>query len=198
MRSQATTVAAYLKELPPDRRETIKALRDVILENLPEGYVEGIGYGMISYVVPHSLYPDGYHCDPKQPLPFISLASQKNHLSLYMFCIYTDPQEQERFCQAWRDSGKKLDMGKSCVRFKKLDDVPLDVIAEQLQRLPVEKFVANYEAQVADLQKRPESASRVSKQKSIAKRVSTAKTAKKAVQRKTTKRKSSTKATRSK
>ena len=146
MQSQATTVQEYLSELPEDRRKALEALRKVIRKNLPRGYQEVVQYGMIGYSVPHSVYPAGYHCDPRQPLPFASIASQKNHLALYLFCIYCDPQEQARFVAAWKKAGHALDMGKGCVRFKTLEDVPLQVVGETIARIPVEAFVAAYEA----------------------------------------------------
>jgi len=145
MQSKAATVKEYLAELPADRRETIESVRAVILKNLPKGYAEGMQYGMIGYFVPHSIYPSGYHCDPKQPLPFASLASQKNHMAVYMFCIYSDGDVAERFKDEWLATGKKLDMGKSCVRFKKLEDVALDVIGRAVKRMPVKKFIEQYE-----------------------------------------------------
>lgn len=148
MKSSATTVDEYLAELPDDRREVIEAVRQVILENLPGGYEEGMQYGMIGYYVPHSLYPAGYHCDPKQPLPFASLASQKNHMAIYLFCIYTDDAHATKFREAWLKTGKKLDMGKSCVRFKKIEDVALDVLGKTIKRMTVKKFVKHYEAAV--------------------------------------------------
>ncbi len=125
MQSKATTVEQYLGELPADRREAVQAIRNVILKNLPKGYEEGMQYGMIGYFVPHSIYPPGYHCDPKQPLPFACLASQKNYISVYLGCVYGNPEHEAWFREAWAKSGKKLDMGKSCVRFKKLDGVML-------------------------------------------------------------------------
>mgnify|MGYP002623941435 CR=1 FL=1 len=148
VRSPAKTVAEYLRSLPADRREAVEAVREVILENLDAGFEEGIGYGMLSYHVPHSVYPAGYHCDPKQPLPYAALASQKNYLSLYMMGIYTEPDDAKWFEQAWRASGKRLDMGKCCVRFKRLDDVPLDVVAEAFRRMPARRYIACYEAQL--------------------------------------------------
>jgi hypothetical protein len=141
-----TTVAQYLKALPKDRRDALQAVRKVILENLDDDFAEGIQWGAISYCVPHSVYPPGYHCDPTQPLPFAGLASQKNHMSLSLFCVYTSEDEQRRFREAWVKTGKKLDMGKSCVRFKKIEDVPLEVIAKTVKRITVKKFVANYES----------------------------------------------------
>lgn len=143
--TKPTTVKQYLAGLPKERREALEAIRGVILENLDSGYAEGIQYGMIGYFVPHSVYPAGYHCDPKQPLPYVSLASQKNHMALYLFCIYTSEEVQERFREEWLTTGKKLDMGKSCVRFKQLDDVPLKVIAKTIKRTPAKKFIAHYE-----------------------------------------------------
>lgn len=154
MQSKATTVDQYLSELPEDRREAISAVRRAILKGLPEGYEEGIGYGMISYHVPHSVYPAGYHCDPKLPLPFASLASQKNHMALYLMCLYSDAELETWFREEWARTGKKLDMGKSCIRFKKLDDVPLALIGRVVRKVPVKKFVEHYEATLARTPKR--------------------------------------------
>lgn len=148
MQSKATTVDQYLAELPPDRREAIGALRAVISKNLPKGYEEGMQWGMPSYFVPHSACPAGYHCQPDQPLPFVGLASQKNHMAFYGFCIYTDDALRNRFVEDWKKTGKKLDMGKSCVRFKKLEDVPLKVIGDAVKRVPMKKFIKQYEAQL--------------------------------------------------
>ena len=145
MKSTATTVENYLAELPDDRREAIEAVRAVILKNLDPAIVETVQYGMIGYAIPHEVYPAGYHCDPKQPLPFLSLASQKNHMSLYLFCLYCGEEEVLSFQIAWEAAGKKLDMGKSCVRFKKLDDVPLDVVGKMVKRMTAKKFIKAYE-----------------------------------------------------
>ena len=172
MPTKPATVEDYLAALPDDRREALEAVRKVILKNLPKGYEEGIQYNMIGYFVPHSLYPDGYHCDPKQPLPFASIASQKNHMGLYLFCVYCDPQGKERFVKEWKATGKKLDMGASCVRFKKLEDVPLEVLGAAIKRTPVKDFIAFYEANIP-----------ASKRKPSAKK----KTAKKTTKKKTTK-----------
>ncbi len=125
MQSKATTVKQYLAELPADRRLAIEGVRAVILKNLDPVFEEGMQYGMIGYYVPRRAYPPGYHCDPKQPLPFICLASQKNYMSLYLGCAY-GPGRERPFREAWANTGKKLDMGKSCVRFKKLDDLALE------------------------------------------------------------------------
>jgi len=150
MSDSPNTVNAYLAQLTEDRREVLQAVRAVILENLPKGYEEGIQYGMIGYYVPHNVYPRGYHCDPRQPLPFASLASQKNHMALYLMGIYGNPEQEDWFRKAWIKSGKKLDMGKSCVRFKKLEDVPLQVIGQAVKRVPVAKLIAHYEAILAN------------------------------------------------
>jgi len=149
MQSKAKTVAQYLAELSPDRRKVVDGVRKVIRANLDPGFEEGMQYGMIGYYVPHSLYPAGYHCNPAQPLPFACLASQKNYLSLYLTCIYASSAERAAFEKAWRESGKKLDMGKSCIRFKKLDDLALDVIAKAIARVSMKKFIASYEAGLA-------------------------------------------------
>jgi Domain of unknown function (DU1801) len=146
MKSTATTVEAYLAELPEDRRTVIEAVRKVILENLDEGYEEGIQYGMIGYYVPHRVYPAGYHCDPRQPLPFAALASQKGYMSVYLMCIYGHESHRSWFEEAWIKAGKKLDMGKSCVRFKKLDDLALDVIGEAIRRVPARAYIAYVES----------------------------------------------------
>ncbi len=145
MRSEAKTVQNYLKELPDGRCEAIEVVRQVILKNLPKGYKEGMQYGMIGYYVPHSIYPDGYHCDQKQPLPFVHLASQKNYMSLYLFCIYTDESLMDWFMGELKKSGKKLDMGKSCIRFKKLENLPLELIGKTIKKITVKKFIENYE-----------------------------------------------------
>ena len=144
MISKATTVKEYLDELPPDRRAAIQAVRQVIRKNLDKGYEEGMQYGMIGYYVPHKLYPAGYHCDPKQPLPFACLASQKNHMAVYLTCIYGHPENEAWFRKEWAKTGKKLDMGKSCIRFKKLDDLPLQVIGQAVARVPVEECIGYY------------------------------------------------------
>ena len=145
MADKVSTVQEYLAKLPEDRREALEAVRQTILKNLDAGFEEGIQYGMIGYYVPHEVYPDGYHTDPKQPLPFASLASQKNHMSIYLFCIYTSDDAEQRFVEEWKKTGKKLDMGKSCVRFKRLEDVPLKVLGRAIKRAKLKKFIASYE-----------------------------------------------------
>jgi hypothetical protein len=157
MQSKATTVADYLASLPDDRRAAIETLRKVIRKNLDIGYEEGMQYGVIGYYVPHKLYPAGYHTDPKQPLPFAALASQKNYISLYLMGVYcgcgddsSDESVDARwFREAWAKTGKKLDMGKACVRFKKIEDVALDVVGEAIKRIPAKSYIANYEAVLA-------------------------------------------------
>lgn len=146
MPAEPASPKAYLDGLPEDRRRVVRAIRTTIRKNLNPGFKEGIQYGMIGYFVPHSVYPAGYHCDPKQPLPFASLASQKNHIGIYLFCLYSDPDGMERFVKAWKATGKRLDMGKSCVRVKTLEDVPLEVLGRAIKRVSVEKYVAAYEA----------------------------------------------------
>ncbi len=146
MKSQASTVEQYLAELPEDRRKVLEAVRQVILKNLDKDYEEGIQYGSIGYYVPHRVYPAGYHCDAKQPLPFANLASQKNYMSLYLLCAYGDSPLSRWFQQAWAKTGKKLDMGKACVRFKKLEDLALDVIGEAIQRVPAKTHIEHCEA----------------------------------------------------
>ncbi len=145
MQSKATTPADYVAALPDDRRAVITAMREAVLKNLPEGFREVMSYGMLGYVVPHSLYPAGYHCDPKQPLPFISLASQKNYISFYHMGLYAGGL-LEWFESNWPlHSKKKLDMGKCCVRFKKPEDVPLELIGELAQKMTPQQWVEHYE-----------------------------------------------------
>ncbi|HAB19585.1 MAG TPA: DUF1801 domain-containing protein [Verrucomicrobiota bacterium] len=156
MQSKATTVQQYLAELPAVRRLAVESVRAVILKNLDPLFEEGMQYGMIGYYVPHRVYPSGYHCDPKQPLPFACLASQKNYMSIYLGCIY-GPSENERwFRKAWAQTGKRLDIGKSCVRFRKLEDLALNVIGEAIRRVPAREFIQNYESVIkATLHRRP-------------------------------------------
>ena len=148
MPSQAEPVENYLAELPEDRRQTLEAVREAVLKNLPKGYAEGMQYGMIGYFVPHEVYPPGYHTDPKQPLPFAGLAARKNYVAIYLMSVYGDPEQEAWFREAWAETGKKLDMGKSCVKFKTIEDVPLKVIGQAIKRVPVKKYVDNYEATI--------------------------------------------------
>lgn len=149
MQSKAKTVKEYLAELPEDHRAAIEAVRKVIRKNLDKGYEEGMQYGMIGYYVPHRIFPDGYHCDPKQPLPFAGLASQKNHMAIYLMCVYLSKEADKRFRQKWAKSGKKLDMGKSCIRFRKSEDVALDVIGATIRETPPKKYIEQYRAILA-------------------------------------------------
>lgn len=150
MQSSAKTVPKYLQELPADRREAINAVRGTILAHLPAGYEERMSYGMIGYVVPHRIYPKGYQCNPKLPLPFINLGSQKNHMVLHLMCCYSDPELKAWLEKAWKATGKKFDMGGGCVRFKKLEDVPLEVIGQLVARLPVDVFIRRIEKAFAE------------------------------------------------
>lgn len=145
MQSNATTVEAYLASLPEDRRAAISAVRQVVLDNIDPAFEEGMTYGMIGYYVPHSLFPAGYHCDPKQPLPYINLASQKQHMSLYMMSLYPG-EANDKFAAAWAKTGKKLDMGKCCIRFKKVENLALELIAEAIRSVPASTYIASYEA----------------------------------------------------
>lgn len=144
MVSKATTVAEYLAALPADRRKSLQAVRKVIRANLDKGYAEGMQYGMIGYYVPHSAFPAGYHCDPKQPLPFACLAAQKNHLTLHLMCLGA-PEFAASLRAAWAASGaKKLDMGKACIRFRSAEDLALDAIGAAIRRLPARKYIEWY------------------------------------------------------
>ena len=143
VRSAAATVEEYLGELAPERREAIEAVRDVVLHNLPDGYDEAMNWGMISWAVPLERYPDTYN---KQPLMYAALASQKNYMSLYLMGVYTDGDDKTWFEARFRASGKKLNMGKSCVRFKKVDDLPMELIAETIASTPVDEYISRYEA----------------------------------------------------
>lgn len=145
MQSKATTVDQYLAELPDDRAGIIAATRNEILKNLPKGFEETMQYGMISYVVPHKLYPAGYHTDPKDALPFMSLASQKNYIALYHMAVYAGPLH-DWFASEWKKvTDKKLDMGKSCIRFKKPDDVPVKLIGKLTARMTPVQWIKIYE-----------------------------------------------------
>ena len=139
MRSDAATIPEYLAALPEDRRAAIDEVRRVIVANLPEGYEEAMNWGMITYQVPLATFPDTYN---GQPLMYAALASQKNHMAVYLTGVYADDRERERFAAEYRASGKPLDMGKSCVRFKRLGDLPLDVIGRAVAAMDVGTFVA--------------------------------------------------------
>ena len=143
MQSDAATVAEYLAELEPDRREAIETVRREILANLPDGYEEAMNWGMITYQVPLETHPDTYN---GKPLMYAGLASQKNHMAVYLTAVYAEEDTRERFLAAYRATGKRLDMGKSCVRFKKLDDLPLELIGKTIAETGVKTFVTETEA----------------------------------------------------
>jgi hypothetical protein len=146
MQSKATTVDAYIAELPEDRQKAIAELRKVIKKNLPKGFKEEMNYGMIGYVVPHSKYPAGYHCNPKMPLPFLNIASQKNFIAVYHMGLYANPKLLQWFTEAHaKASSKKLDMGKSCMRYKKPEDIPYKLIGELAGKITPEQWIALYE-----------------------------------------------------
>lgn len=147
MQSQSKTVEGYIKEVPSERLEAFTTLRNTVLKNIPKDFEECMSYGMIGYVVPHKTYPAGYHCDPKIPLPFVSIASQKNFIALYHMGIYSNPELLEWFVAEYPKHCKtKLDMGKGCVRFKKPDDIPFKLIAELMKKITVKEWIARYEA----------------------------------------------------
>lgn len=145
MQSKAKTVDEYLETLPDDRAEIIAALRKTIKKNLPKGFEETMQYGMISYVVPHSLYTAGYHTNPKDALPFISIASQKNHIAVYHMAVYEGPLHDWFVKEFKKHSDKKLDMGKSCIRFKKADDVPVKLFGELASKVKPKEWIEMYE-----------------------------------------------------
>jgi len=146
MQSDAVTVEEYLKTIPEDRKDGFLKLRDAILAGLPPGFEETMSYGMIGYVVPHRLYPAGYHVDPALPLPFMALASQKNHVALYHMGLYSDPALLSWFTEAWDShSSLKLDMGKSCLRFRNPAKIPFELIRELAARMSVEEWIKIYE-----------------------------------------------------
>jgi len=165
MAAKPTTVKQYIDSVPEERRAAIRAVRAAVNKGLPKGYKEGVQYGMIGWYVPHSIYPDGYHCDSTQGVPFAGLASQKNHMGLYLMCTYMDEKHLAWFQKAWAKSGKKLDMGKACVRFKKLDDVPLDVVTEAVRRAPVDKFLARYDSLIPESAKKKIAKNKATKKK---------------------------------
>ena len=146
MQSTATSVEEYFDSLPEDRQKPMKELRKGIKKNLPKGFKEVMSYGMVGYVVPHSIYPDGYHCDPKLPLPFMCLASQKNFISFYHMGVYSDKKILDWFTTEYAKRSKgKLDMGKSCIRFKKPDQIPFELIGELVSKISVEDWIRTYE-----------------------------------------------------
>jgi uncharacterized protein YdhG (YjbR/CyaY superfamily) len=146
MQSKATTLEQYLAELPEERKAPMLRLRNNIKNNLPKGFEEVMSYGMLGYVVPHSIYPDGYHCTPKLPLPFMNVASQKNFIAVYHMGIYGSNNLLDWFIAEYSKNAKtKLDMGKGCIRFKKMEDIPFDLIGELASKMSVEEYITLYE-----------------------------------------------------
>jgi len=146
MQSTATTPQEYIDSLPEERRKAISELRKEILNNIPKGFSEVMNYGSLGYVIPHSLYPDGYHCDPKHPLPFMNIASQKNYVAVYHMGLYANKKLMTWFTTEFsRQSKAKLDMGKACIRFKKMDQIPFKLIGELASKLKPEEWIACYE-----------------------------------------------------
>ena len=146
MTIKAISVEDYIQQVSEDKREAIIALRNVIKNNIPKDFEECINYNMIGYVVPHKLYPAGYHCDPKLPLPFVNLAAQKNFIALYHMGLYASPKLLDWFTSAYAKRAKgKLDMGKSCIRFKKTENIPFDLIGELMQKLSAKQWIEGYE-----------------------------------------------------
>ena len=146
MQSKATTVEAYLAELPQERKMAFSELHRVIKKNLPKGFKEVMSYGMIGYCVPHTIYPAGYRCAPKQPLPFMGIASQKHFIAVYSMAVYADPKLFKWFTEAYAKSGAgKLDMGKSCIRFKKFEKIPFKLMGELASKVSVAEWIALYE-----------------------------------------------------
>lgn len=149
MKYEASTPEEYIAQVPEERKEVLEKLRETIKENLPDGFQEGIQYGMIGYFVPLSVYPDGYHCTPNEPLPFMSFASQKNSINLYHSGIYAIPKIHDWFVNEYpKHSKRKLDMGKSCIRFKKVDEIPFDLIAELCSKITIEEWIDVYETNI--------------------------------------------------
>ncbi|MEW7289168.1 DUF1801 domain-containing protein [Aquimarina sp. 2304DJ70-9] len=149
MKYEANTPDDYISAIPKERQAAMTALRNVIKKNLPKGFSEEINYGMIGYVVPHSIYPNGYHCDPKLPLPFMNIASQKNFIAVYHSGIYANKETMDWFVSEYpKYLSTKLDMGKSCIRFKKIDQIPMELIGELASKITVQEWIDMYEANV--------------------------------------------------
>ena len=155
MQYDAKTIEEYLAALPDDHQEAVRKLRDVILANLPEGFVEQMSYGMIGYVVPSTIYPRGYHVQKDQPLPFLALASQKNHIALYHMGLQTNPEVERWFVKEYSlRVPTKLDMGKSCIRFKNPRHIPYDLVAELCQKITVDEYIQSYEQALTKVRKK--------------------------------------------
>ncbi|OYX24159.1 MAG: hypothetical protein B7Z06_09260 [Flavobacteriales bacterium 32-35-8] len=146
MQYQANSTEDYINQQPEDRKEPISKLRQIIKNNLPNGFEEGMSYGMIGYDVPHALYPKGYHCDPKLPLPFLSIASQKNSINFYHMGMYANPKLHDWFVNEFpKHSKRKLDMGKSCIRFKYVDEIPYELLATLCKKVTPQEWISIYE-----------------------------------------------------
>lgn len=146
MNYNANSIEEYLSQLPEERQQVVSQLKKVVSDNLPKGFTETLGYGMVAFVVPHTTYPAGYHCDPKLPLPFINIASQKNFIALYHMGLYAMPDLLKWFTEEFpKHSKAKLDMGKSCIRFKKMDQIPYELIAELSKKISVNDWIETYE-----------------------------------------------------
>jgi uncharacterized protein YdhG (YjbR/CyaY superfamily) len=155
MKYEAKTVEEYFAQIPEERKPAIKKLWDTIRDNIPEGFAEDLNYGFPGFVVPHSIYPDGYHCDPKQPLPFINIASQKNFIGFYHMGVYSIPELLKWFTDNYpKHSKTKLDMGKSCVRFKKIDQIPYELIAKLVSKVTVKDWIHYYETETKKSRKK--------------------------------------------
>jgi len=149
MKYEANSPEEYINQLPEERMEPIRKIRQLILDNLPKGMEEQMSYGMLGFVIPHSVYPDGYHCDPKTPLPFMNLASQKNFIAVYHMGMYAKKEVLDWFTEEYnKRCTYKLDMGKSCVRFKKMNDIPYDLIGELAGKMSTEEWISIYESAI--------------------------------------------------
>ena len=155
MQFKSKTILEYISQLTEDRKEPISKLRNIINQNIDRGFSEEINYGMIGWVVPHSLYPEGYHCDPKLPLPFMSIASQKYFIAVYHMGVYANPKLLEWFISEYpKHCSTKLDMGKSCIRFKKNKNIPYNLIGELVTKMSANDWIMLYESNVKDARKR--------------------------------------------
>jgi uncharacterized protein YdhG (YjbR/CyaY superfamily) len=149
MQSNAKAVSDYLKDIDPSKKEAFNQLRETILQHIPAGFEETMAYGMIGYVVPHSLYPAGYHCKPEVPLPFASIAAQKNFIALYHMGVYANKELLDWFTENYQKvTGKNPDMGKSCIRFKKTDSIPFELIGKLMKKMSVKQWITLYEQQL--------------------------------------------------
>ncbi len=150
MQYKANSPDQYIEQLPDDRKQAIIAIRKVINDNLPKGFLETLGYGMIGYVIPHSIYPKGYHCDPKLPLPFMNIASQKNYIAIYHMGIYGNKELLDWFISEYaKCSNTKLDMGKGCIRFKKIDQIPFELIGRLAAKITANQWIKIYETNLS-------------------------------------------------